>query len=318
MSVVRVAVLDDYQRVALISADWSPLAGRADVVVFADHLAPSALAEQLRGFQVIVAMRERTPFPASLIDRLPDLRLLVTTGMANASIDMAAAASRGVTVCGTGGSFPSTPELAWGLVLALLRGIPGEDAAVRAGGWQVGVGREVAGSAVGLLGLGRIGSRVARYAQAFDAKVLAWSQNLTPEMAAEHGARHATKEELFAESDIVSVHLRLSPRTLKLVGEPELALLGPAGYLVNTSRGPIVDEAALVAALRGGSIAGAALDVFDVEPLPRDHPLRSTPNTVLTPHIGYVTTASYEIYYRDAVEDIVAWLDGAPTRSLNT
>lgn len=315
---IKVAVLDDYQQVALSSADWSPLAGRAEIIVFTDHLDDeTAVAQRLAPFEVIVAMRERTPFPASLLERLPRLRLLVTTGMANASIDLAAAREGGVTVCGTGASVPATPELTWGLLLALVRGIPQEDAAVRAGAWQRGVGTELAGRTLGILGLGKIGQRIARYAHAFDMNVVAWSQNLRQQDAAAHGARRVDKDELFALSDVVTVHLRLSDRTRALIGSGELELLGPHGYLVNTSRGPIVDTAALVTALRENWIAGAAVDVFDSEPLPADHPLLSAPNTVLTPHIGYVTTQTYTIFYRDAVEDILTWLDDRPTRVLN-
>ncbi|MGF7237038.1 MAG: D-2-hydroxyacid dehydrogenase family protein [Frankia sp.] len=312
---VTVAVLDDYQHVALTSADWGVLDGRAVVTVFHDHLDDEdALVARLRSFDVIVAMRERTAFPAALLRRLPQLRLLVTTGMANASIDGVAAARQGVTVCGTRSTSVGTPELTWGLLLALVRDIPTEDAATRAGRWQVTIGRELAGSTIGLLGLGRIGQRIARYAKAFEMDVIAWSQNLTDERAAEHGARRVPKDELFTRADIVSIHLKLSHRTVGLVGARELSLLGANGYLVNTSRGPIVDESALVAALRDGTIAGAALDVFDVEPLPADHPLRSSPNTVITPHIGYVSTVTYRIFHEDAVEDIIGWLDGAPVR----
>lgn len=282
---VKVAVLDDYQQVALSSADWSALADRAEVTVFADHLDDEdVLARRLAPFEVIVAMRERTPFLASLLKRLPRLRLLVTTGMSNASIDMAAAREGGVVVCGTGGSFPATPELTWGLLLALVRGIPREDATVRAGGWQRGVGLELAGSTLGILGLGRIGQCIARYAHAFDMDVLAWSQNLRAEDAAEHGARRVDKDELFARSDVVTVHTRLSSRTRGLIGARELNLLGPRGYLVNTSRGPIVDTTALVNALREKRIAGAALDVFDTEPLPVDDPLLRAQHRVHPAH----------------------------------
>jgi phosphoglycerate dehydrogenase-like enzyme len=314
---VDVAILDDYQDVALSSADWSPVTGRADVTVFTDHVADeAALVQRLAPFDVIVAMRERTAFPATVLDRLPRLRLLVTTGMANASIDLRAAARLGVTVCGTGGSRAATPELVWGLILALARHIPQEDAAVRSGGWQRTVGRELAGSTLGLLGLGRIGQRIARYARAFEMNCIAWSQNLTAERAEAAGARLVTKDQLFAEAGIVSVHLKLSERTVGLVGAAELALLGPDGLLVNTSRGPIVDEAALVEALRQGHISGAALDVFDTEPLPPGHPLRTMPNTVLTPHLGYVSRDAYAVFYAEAVEDIASWLDGSPARLL--
>jgi len=314
---VSVVVLDDFQDVALSVADWSPLAGRADVVRHTDHLDDAdALAARLADADVVVAMRERTPFPAALLARLPRLRLLVTTGMANASIDLPAAAAQGVVVCGTAGGSAATAELAWALVLAVARDVVADDRAVRAGRWQDHLGIELAGSTLGLLGLGRIGAAMARYAHAFDMEVLAWSQNLTAERAAEHGARLVDKAGLFAGSDVVSVHLRLSDRTRGLVGPAELRLLGPGGRLVNTSRGPIVDEAALLAALSAGTIAGAALDVFDVEPLPVDSPLRSAPRTVLTPHVGYVSRQSYAAMYGQAVADVVAWLDGDPVRVL--
>jgi phosphoglycerate dehydrogenase-like enzyme len=314
---VRIAVLDDYQRVALSSADFSALKGRAEVVVFSDHLADEdAVAARLAEFDAVIAMRERTAFPASLLARLPRLRLLVTTGMKNASMDVAAARARGITVCGTGGTPGATPELVWALVLAVVRDIPTEDANVRAGRWQTTLGPELAGSTLGILGLGRLGQVIARYARAFDMRLVAWSQNLTEETAAAHGAELVSKQELFERADIVTVQLKLSDRTVGVVGAEELRLLGPRGYLVNTSRGPIVDESALLAALHDGTIAGAALDVFDVEPLPADHPLRTAPNTVLTPHVGYASTQSYQRFYGDAVEDVLGWLDGTPVREL--
>ncbi len=314
---VAVAVLDDWQDVALSVADWSPLAGRADVVRYTDHLPDvDALVDRLADAAVVVAMRERTPFPADLLARLPRLRLLVTTGMANAAIDLAAAARQGIVVSGTAGGSGAAAELAWALVLAVARDVVADDRAVRAGRWQEHLGIELAGSTLGLLGLGRIGAVMARYARAFDMHVLAWSRHLTAERAAEHGARLVDRDELFRASDVVSVHLRLSDRTRGLVGARELELLGPAGRLVNTSRGPIVEEAALLAALHAGTIAGAALDVFDVEPLPADHPLRSAPRTVLTPHVGYVSRQSYAAMYGQCVEDVLGWLDGAPLRVL--
>jgi phosphoglycerate dehydrogenase-like enzyme len=309
----RVAVLDDYQGVALQCADWSEL----EVEVFPDHVADDdALVEQLAPFAVAVAMRERTPFTRARLERLDNLKLLVTTGMRNASIDLEAARERGVVVCGTGSLGPPTAELAWGLILALTRQIPAEDARMRAGGWQHTIGPELAGHTLGLLGLGRLGSRMARIAQAFEMETIAWSQNLTPERAAEAGAEAVAKDELFRRADVVSVHLVLSHRSRGLVGAQELALMKPTAYLVNTSRGPIVDEAALLDALHSGRIAGAGIDVYDTEPLPPSHPLRFAPNTVLTPHIGYVTTGTYEVFYREAVEDIAAWLAGAPVRVL--
>lgn len=311
----RVAVLDDYQGVALEYADWGPLDGRVSVEVFDRTIGDAdELVRTLRPFDVVVGMRERTPFPASLLDQLPNLRLLVTTGPANASFDVAAAAARGVVVSGTGGLLHPTSELTWGLILALTRHIPEEDRAIRAGGWQSTIGPELAGRTLGVLGLGRLGQRVARVAHAFDMSVVAWSQNLTEETAAAHGATLVGRDELFATSDVVTVHLVLSERTRGLVGARELGMMRPTAYLVNTSRGPIVDEDALVDALRRGGIAGAGLDVFDREPLPADHPLRTLPNTVLTPHIGYVATDIYRIFFRDVVEDIAAWLDGSPVR----
>jgi phosphoglycerate dehydrogenase-like enzyme len=314
---VRVAVLDDYQGVALSSADFSPLAGKADIVTFPDHSAdPDELAERLADFAVVVAMRERTAFPADLLDRLPKLRLLVTTGMANRSIDITAAQARGIPVCGTRILNAATSEFTWALILAVTRNLPREEAALRAGRWQTTIGPELAGRTLGILGLGTIGQAVTRYARAFDMRILAWSQNLTQDTAAEHGAELVTKQQLFERSDIVSVHVQLSPRTRGLVGAAELAALGPHGYLVNTSRGPIVEEAALVDALQSRTIAGAALDVFDVEPLPADHPLRHTPNTVLTPHLGYVAHRAYACFFTDVVEDILAWLHGSPVREL--
>jgi phosphoglycerate dehydrogenase-like enzyme len=311
---MRVAVLDDYQGVALACADWDGLA----VEVFTDHATgDDEVVERLAPFEVVVAMRERTPFTRARLERLTNLKLLVTTGMRNASIDLEAARERGVTVCGTGSLGPPTAELAWGLILALTRHIPAEDARMRAGGWQHTIGPELAGRTLGLVGLGRLGGRMAQIAQAFEMEAIAWSQNLTAERAAEAGVEAVEKAELFRRADIVSIHLVLSDRSRGLVGTEELALMRPTAYLVNTSRGPIVDERALLAALHEGRIAGAGLDVYDVEPLPASHPLRFAPNTVLTPHIGYVTTGTYEVFYREAVEDIAAWRDGAPVRLLS-
>lgn len=312
---IRVAILDDYQSIAQSSADWTPLNGRADVTSFYDHVAdPTDLVRRLEPFEVVVAMRERTAFPAAILDRLPNLALLVTTGPFNAAIDVAAANARGIVVCGTGGVPHTTAELTWALIMAITRRVPAEDAALREGRWQTTIGPELAGSTLGIIGLGNIGSRIARYAHAFDMEVLAWSQNLTNERAEAVGAKLVGKRELFARADIATVHLKLSERTTNLIGRPELELLGPRGYLVNTSRGPIVDEAALAAALSDSVITGAALDVFSVEPLPADHPLRFAPNTVLTPHIGYVSLPMYERFFTDAVEDIVSWMRGTPVR----
>ncbi|MGY1620525.1 D-2-hydroxyacid dehydrogenase family protein [Geodermatophilus sp. SYSU D00691] len=314
----RIAVLDDYQNAAATYADWSRLPEPADVVEFHDHVDDrEALVRRLQPFDVIVAMRERTPFPRALLERLPNLRLLVTTGARNASIDVAAAAELGVTVCGTGAHPSGTAELTWALILAVARHVPQEDAAVRAGGWQQTVGLDLAGGSLGVIGLGRLGSRVAQIGQAFGMDVVAWSQNLTPERAAEVGVRRASsKEELLAGADVVTIHLQLSDRTRGLIGRPELSLMKPTAVLVNTSRGPIVDEQALVEALRGGAIHGAGLDVFDQEPLPRHHPLRELRRVVLTPHLGYVTARGYEVFYREAVEDVAAWFAGEPLRML--
>ena len=313
----RIAVLDDYQSAAAGFADWSLVPGPVDVVEFADHLADEdALADRLTPFEVVVAMRERTPFPRTLLERLPHLRLLVTTGRRNASIDVAAAAERGITVCGTGSHAAGPVELTWALILAVARQVPLEDASVRAGGWQETVGTDLAGATLGVLGLGRLGERVARIGQAFDMDVVAWSQNLTGQRAAEVGVRLVDRDELFATADVLTVHLVLSDRTRGLVGRDELERMKPSAILVNTSRGPIVDEAALLDALSSSRIAGAGLDVFDTEPLAPDHPLRSAPRTVLTPHLGYVTEKAYEAFFREAVEDVAAWIAGTPVREL--
>jgi phosphoglycerate dehydrogenase-like enzyme len=313
----RIALLDDYQSVALRYADWSSLPAGTEVVAFADHLADlDALAARLAPFDGIVLMRERTPVTARLLERLPNLRLLVTTGMRNASVDLAAATARGVTVCGTAGLPYPTAELTWGLILSLMRRIPTEDRATREGRWQATVGEGLNGKTLGLLGLGTLGSRVARVGGAFEMQLLAWSQNLTAERAAEVGATLVGRDELLARADIVSVHLVLSERTRGLIGARELALMKRSAYLVNTSRGPIVDETALIAALRAGTIAGAGLDVFDEEPLPATHPFRQLPSTVITPHLGYVTDETYRIFYNHAREDVEAFLRGAPVRVL--
>jgi phosphoglycerate dehydrogenase-like enzyme len=314
----RVAVLDDYQSVAARFADWSLLPDPIDVTEFSDHLDDEdSLAERLAPFDVVVAMRERTPFPRSLLERLPGLRLLVTTGRRNAAIDVAAAADRGITVCGTA-SHPTGPvELTWALILAVARHLPEEDASVRAGGWQETVGTDLAGGTLGVIGLGRLGEPVARIGQAFGMHVVAWSQHLTEERAAEVGVRRVGKDELFATADVVTVHLVLSDRTRGLVDRDALARMKSSAILVNTSRGPIVDEAALLGALTAGTIAGAGIDVFDREPLPREHPLRSAPRTVRTPHLGYVTERTYEVFFREAVEDVAAFLAGSPIRVLS-
>ncbi len=306
---VQVAVLDDYQDVALQLADWSAVADRADITVFNDHMSdPDDLVARLTPFDIVFVMRERTPLPRSIIERLPNLKMIASTGPFNASIDMAAAEERGIHVGTTGGTVASTVELTWALILAGARNLVTEAVSVRDGGWQTSVGRELSGRTLGVLGLGRIGARVARIGEAFGMQVIAWSQNLTPAAAAEAGATYVGKDELFSRSDVLTIHMKLSDRSTGLVGAAELAQLKPTALLVNTSRGPIVDEAALVAAL-GSTTLTAALDVFDTEPLPPEHPLRTLANVVATPHIGYVADRPYRIFFRDAVAAIAEWLD---------
>ena len=312
---MRVAVLDDYQHVATTMADWTKLPKDVTVTCFTDHQPDaSALGERLKGYEIVCIMRERTAFTRDVFERLPDLKLLVTTGMRNASVDMLAAADHGVTVCGTAGSSTGTPELAFGLILSLARNIPNENAAMRQGRWQLSIGQGIKGRTLGLLGLGNLGSRVAHYGKAFDMELIAWSQNLTEEAAAAKGVRRVEKDELFQQSDFISVHLVLSPRSRGIVGARELGLMKPTAYLVNTSRGPIVDEDALAEALRDGAIAGAGIDTYSVEPIPKTSPFLDLPNTVLTPHLGYVTEETYQIFYEQTVENILAWLAGAPVR----
>ena len=312
----RLVVLDDYQDVARRSADWGTLHRRYEVDVVTEHLDEDATARRLQGATVVVVMRERTPFPASLLQRLPDLRLLVTTGMRNASIDLAAAAAQGVTVCGTGGSGNGVVELAFGMMIALARHVVAEDTAVRAGGWQHTIGPGLQGATLGLVGLGRLGAAMVPVARAFGMDVVAWSPNLTAERAAEAGARRVEREDLFATADFVSVHLVLSDRSRGLVSADDLARMKPTAYLVNTARGPIVDEDALLRSLQEGRIAGAALDVFGEEPLPAASPWRSAPRALLLPHLGYVTTDACATFYGDAVADVEAFDAGAPVRVL--
>jgi phosphoglycerate dehydrogenase-like enzyme len=315
----RLAILDDYQDVAHGFADWAALeAEGVKVTTFREPFASrDALVSALAGVSIVIAMRERTAFPREVFEKLPALQLLVTTGMANASIDVAAATDHGVTVCGTPGSPTAAPELTWALLLAAARHLPAEENSLRAGTWQSTVGFELAGKTLGIVGLGKIGRRVAGYGQAFGMEVLAWSQNLTAAAAEEAGARLVSKEELFRASDVVTLHLRLSPRSENTVGEAELRLLGPEGILVNTARGPLVDQDALIRALSQGWVRGAALDVFDEEPLPAGHPLLAAPNTVLSPHLGYVTQESYREFYGGAFEDVTAWLAGSPIRTIS-
>jgi phosphoglycerate dehydrogenase-like enzyme len=312
------AILDDYQNVALKLADWSAVTPDLDVKVFTAPFADQQrVIEALRDAEIVCLMRERTPFPRAVIEALPKLKLIVTTGMRNAAIDVAAAQGRGVAVCGTGTAHHPTAELAFGLMLDLARKISFEDAQLKKRvPWQTTIGVDLIGKTLGLLGLGKLGARVARYAQAFEMQVIAWSQNLTEARCREVGVGYADKEQLLRQSDFVSIHVVLSPRTRGLIGAAELALMKPSAFLINTSRGPIVEEKALIDALRNGRIAGAGLDVYDIEPLPLDHPLRALPNTVLTPHLGYVTEDNYRLLYRETVEAIRAWLDGKPVRLL--
>jgi phosphoglycerate dehydrogenase-like enzyme len=306
----KIAVMDDYQGVALKMADWSAVTARAHVDVFSDHLADAdLLAERLLPYDVICVMRERTPLRAALIERLPNLKLIASTGPRNASIDLKAAAARGIAVVHTGYFGSPTVELAWGLILAGARHIVAEAAAVRSGGWQHSIGDDLSGKTLGIIGLGNLGAQVAKIGLAFGMTVIAWSQNLTAEKCAAAGAALVSKEELLRQADIVSLHLVLSDRTRGLIGAGELALMKRSARLVNTSRGPIVVEAALIAALEAGQIAGAAIDVYDVEPLPVDHPYRKLDNLLATPHIGYVSRGLYERFYRDTVSNIIAWLD---------
>jgi len=312
---IQIGILDDYQGVALQSADWSPLAEKAQITVFRDHLTNSAsLVERLKPFDVLCVMRERTPLTREILEQLPELKLIASTGARNASIDLAAAEERGITVCNTGYSSHGAIEITWALILALLRNIPAEFASVQAGQWQTSVGGDLDGKTIGLVGLGNIGAKIAQIAQAFGMKIVAWSQNLTHESAEKHGAILVSKEELFRTADIVTVHLVLGPRTKGIVGAAELGLMKKTAYFINTSRGPLVDESALINALDSRSIAGAALDVYEIEPLPASHPYRSLDRLLVTPHIGFVTEETYKIFYRDTVENVVAWLNGTPVR----
>lgn len=313
---MRLSILDDYQGVALDMADWAPVRSRGvDIVVerkpFAgEDEAAGALADS----EIVAAMRERTPFPRSLVERLPKLKLLLTTGMRNASFDMPALRDRGVVVCGTEGGGLDTAELTWGLIIGAARRIAEDHRTMREGQWQTRIGHRIAGKTLGVLGLGRLGSAVARVGLAFDMKVIAWSANLTAERAARIGVERVEKDALFRRSDILSVHLVLGPRSRGLVGRNEIGLMKPGAILVNTSRGPIVDSEAVIAALEEGRLGYAAFDVYDREPLPADHPLRRAPNVLLTPHIGYVTEENYRSSYPQIVEDVVGFLDGKPIR----
>ena len=314
---IRVALLDDYQRVALSMADWSRLRG-CEVVAFDRPLGDEdARVAALKDFDVVMALRERTLLPGRVLERLPRLKLIVTAGMRNAAIDFATARARGIVVCGTGGLPYPTAELTFGLLLGLARDIPNQERALREGRWQTVAGHGLNGKTLGVLGLGTLGSRVARIARAFEMNVVAWSRNLTDAKAAECGARRVELDELLRTSDYVTIHLVLGDSSRGLVGARELALMKPTAYLVNTSRSPIVDEPALIAALEAGRIAGAALDVYTTEPLPADAPITRAPRTLLTPHLGYATEETYRVFYGQALEDIEAWLAGAPVRVLD-
>jgi phosphoglycerate dehydrogenase-like enzyme len=307
---MKVAILDDYQDVALRLADWSAVRRRAEITVLNDHLAdPAAVVERLRPFDVVCVMRERTPLSRDILQQLPRLKLIASTGPRNAAIDMRAAAERGIVVTATGYESTPTIELSWALILASARHLASEAASVRDGGWQTRIGSNLRGKCLGVIGLGNIGKEVARIALAFGMTVIAWSQNLTGEIASAAGATLVDKDALFRQADIVTIHLILSRRTSGLVGAAELALMKPTAWLVNTSRGPIVDEAALIEALQARRIAGAALDVFEIEPLPADHPFRRLDNVLATPHIGYVTEELYRTFYGDAAASIAAWLE---------
>jgi phosphoglycerate dehydrogenase-like enzyme len=320
----RVAILDDYAGKALELADWSPVQSRSEITVFDRHLCEAEAAELLRPFDVICTVRERMALPRTLIERLPNLKLITIVGRSLPNLDMVAASESGVLVAHSDFTNPrftsvrdGTPELAWGLLIATVRNLADEHRRMRDGGWQSSVGVTLAGKTLGLLGLGRTGTRMAEYGRVFGMEVVAWSQNLTEQAATAAGARRVEKAALFESSDVVSIHLVLSERTRGLVGEPELAVMNPHAYLINTSRGPIVDEAALISALRAGRIAGAGLDVYDVEPPAPDHPLRRLPNVTLSPHLGYVTREMLAAFYSDSIEAVVAWLDGAPIRIAN-
>ena len=315
----RCAILDDYQNVVLTVTDWSKVSGDLDIKVFNQHLGShDNVIKALQGFDIVCAMRERTAFPRAVIEKLPDLKLLITTGLRNASIDVAAAKERGVVVCATPSTGNPTSGIAIGLMLELTRRIGYENARMKAGvPWQTTIGVDLDGLTLGVLGLGKLGTRTAKIAQAFGMKVIAWSQNLTPEKCKEVGVDYVSKEDLFRQADFITIHVILSQRTRGLVGAKELALMKPSAYIINTSRGPIIDEAALLTVLRDNKIAGAGLDVFDVEPLPTDHPLRKMDNVVLTPHLGYVATQNYRAYFGGVVDDIRAFLDGKPVRVLD-
>jgi phosphoglycerate dehydrogenase-like enzyme len=321
---LKIAILDDYAKVALQSADWSALQSKAEITVFDRHLSEDEAAAVLQPFDVLCTVRERMSLPRSLFQRLPRLKLVTIIGMSLPNLDMAAATEHGVIVAHSNfanpiyaGVFNATPELTWGLMIAVVRQFNFAARHMRAGGWQSTVGTILAGRTLALLGLGRIGKRMAAYGRAFDMKVIAWSQNLTEEAAAAVGVRRVEKDDLFRLADVLSIHVQLSDRTRGLVTARELALMKPEAYLINTSRGPIVVEADLIAALRTTRIAGAGIDVFDVEPPPADHPFRTMDNVIVTPHLGYVTYETLRAFYTDTVEAVLAFSNGKPVRVAN-
>jgi phosphoglycerate dehydrogenase-like enzyme len=313
-AIKRLAILDDYQGVAMSMGPWDKLPG-VEITVFRDTITDrAALVQRLSPFDAILAMRERTPFPRALIEALPNLRLLITTAARNRSIDAAACAERGVVFCGTGSSGDPTTDITWGLILNLMRDLPAQQAALRAGQWQTSVGWGTEGRTLGIIGLGKLGARAAKVGLALGMKVVAWSTNLTDERAAEVGVTRVDKATLLATADVVTLHLVLSDRSRGIIGAADLAQMKPTSYIVNTSRGPLIDQDALIAALKAGTIAGAGIDVFDIEPLPQDHPILSAPNTVLTPHLGYVTQQNYRAYYEGTVDAVLAFNAGAPVK----
>ncbi len=309
---ISIAVLDDYQGVALTIADWSQVQQQAKVTVFRDHLADeTALIQRLQPFTVVCVMRERTPLTQQVLSALPNLKLVVSTGSRNASIDMPAAEAAGITVRPTGYLETGAPELTWALLMALARHVPEEQVHLKNGDWQQTIGTDLSGKTIGIVGLGRIGSKIAAYAKAFDMNVLAWSPHLTDEKATAAGTLPVSKADLFRQADFITVHLVLGKTTTGIIGSAELSLMKPTAYLINTSRGPLIEEEALLLCLQGRKIAGAALDVFDREPLPPDHPFRQLDNVLATPHIGYVTENTYRLFYGDTVKTILAWLESA-------
>ncbi len=315
---MKIAVLDDYQQVAAAMADWSGLEAQHTVTYFHKPLGDRAqVVDALKDYDILAVMRERTLFDRATLEGLPNLKLMATTGMRNAAIDMACLKERGIPCVGTGGPVQTTPELAWGLILAVARNIPLEDANMRAGRWQTTVGLDLQGKTLGIVGLGRLGKEMARIGQAFRMNVAAWSQNLTSEAAGEVGVERVDKDELFRRSDVITIHYKLSERSTGLIGARELGLMKPTAIIVNTSRGPIIDTPALVEALKAGRIAGAGIDVYDDEPVPADAPIRSCPRTVLTPHLGYVSYDTLRQFYGETVDNIAAWLAGTPKRIID-